>query len=674
MKLDVYEKPTNSAVGLSIVSDPIGLALDHLLRHQRPHGGWSGRNNSMMFCLPLYVGAAYVARSPVDDDTKQGMWRFLRAHQMPDGGWPLHLEGQSSLMMTTAMCYVAARMLGLPADDALLYRARAWMRARGGPVGAGTLAKSFLAALGLFDYNGVDPVSPELWLLPARIHPARLYVHIRENYVALAYLHGRRLSAPQDALLGALREELYPVPYERVDWRAARGRVAPTDALVPRSRLLRAIDAVCAAYERRPSRRLRERALREVSQVLRAEDANTDYECFSLITKALHMLVWGLTESDGPEIRRHAERLASDYLEREEPDGIDARTCSSSAQWDTGLAVQAIVATGRAREHRGALENAQAFLASRQIQSEPVSVCGYRSRALGGWSFSENNRHWPVTDCTAEALRACLKIAPLVEQPLPTARLRDAVGYLLHHQNKDGGWPAYERARAPGWVELLNRSDVFGAVMYDISYVECTGSCMQALVEYRERFPADRPLAIAGALARGEEFLRRAQRADGSWLGSWGVCFTYAAWFALEGLRAVGVAPDDEVMQRASLFLQSWQRVDGSWGESVEGNRRHWYVPSKEGHPVMTAWAVLALVAAGGKGSEAVSRGVVFLKRHQGADGGWRSPVISGAFMKMHAMAYGSHVRIFPLWALAAAEERETPAPQRSSDRGPGAP
>ena len=42
--------------------------------------------------------------------------------------------------------------------------------------------------------------------------------------------------------------------------------------------------------------------------------------------------------------------------------------------------------------------------------------------------------------------------------------MRDAVGYILHHQNKDGGWPAYERARAPEWISLLNRSDVFGKV------------------------------------------------------------------------------------------------------------------------------------------------------------------------------------------------------------------
>jgi squalene/oxidosqualene cyclase-like protein len=656
MRVDAGDRPEGLGAGTSVASPPIDLALGRLLRHQRPDGSWSGQNNSMMLCLPLYVGAAYVARLPIDDDTKRGMTQLLRARQMPDGGWALHIEGQSSVMMTTAMCYVAARMLGLPEDDPAVRRGRGWIRERGGPTGAGSLAKSFLAALGLFDYTGVDPVPPELWLLPAAVHPTRLYSHMRANYVALAYIHGRRLIAPRDDLLDALREELYPVPYDRIDWRAARGHVASTDALVPRSRLIRAIDAVAVAYERHPFRRLRERALRSVLEVVYAEDANTDYECFSLITKALHMLVWGIAKPGGTEIRRHAERL-SIYLEQEDPDGIDARTCSSSVQWDTALAVQAVVATGRASEHRGALEKAHSFLASRQIQAEPVSIHGHRSRALGGWSFSEQKRHWPVTDCTAEAVRACLQTASLVEYPLPPARLRDAAGYILHHQNKDGGWPGYERARAPEWISALNRSDAFDKVMCDLSHVECTGSCMQALVEYRERFPADRPQAIADALARGQVFLRRRQRADGSWMGHWGVCFTYATWFAIEGLRAVGVTPGDEAMQRAILFLHSRQRADGSWGESVESNRQHCYVPSKEGHPVMTAWAVLALVAADCKGSEAVRRGVAFLARSQDADGGWRSPGISGAFMCMHAMAYGSHVRIFPLWALAAADE-----------------
>lgn len=636
---------------------PTGAALDHLMRHQLPHGAWSGRNNSMLFCLPLYVGAAYVAKVPIDDTTTRGMVRFLRAHQRSDGGWGLHLEGQTSVMMSTSMCYVAARMLGLPPDDEVIRRARAWIRARGGPIGAASLAKSFLAALGLFDYRGVDPVPPELWLLPACIHPARLYGHMRANYVPLSFLYGGRLSAPRDALLDALRDELYPSSYETIDWRASRGCVAASDALVPRSRLLRAIDAALALYERHPSRRLRSRALDRVLAVLGSEDRNTDHECFSLVTKSFHMLVWGILRPGSVEVHRHAARLPM-YLEHDDPDGIDARTCSSSAPWDTALAIQAVVATGRAAGHRAALERAQEFLADRQILAEPESLFGYRSRATGGWAFSENRGHWPVTDCTAEVLRGLLAISSLVEQPVPASRLREAVGYILFHQNPDGGWPAYERARAPHWVSLLNRSDVFCKVMRDDSHVECTGSCLSALAEYRERFPADRPRMIADALARGAAFLRRVQRADGAWLGYWGVCFTYATRFAVEGLHAAGVASDDEAMLRASRFLESWQRADGSWGESVEGNRRHVYVPTREGHPVMTAWAVLALVAAGRRKSPAVRRGAEFLRRVQRPDGGFHSPGISGAFMHMHAMAYGSHARIFPLWALAAVDER----------------
>ena len=654
------------------IGGSIAAARDHLLRHQREHGGWSGRNNSMLFCLPLYVGAAYASHTPIDSPTRQGMLRFLRAYQKPDGGFPLHLEGQQSLIKTTAMCYVAMRLLGVPPDDPMASRARTWLHEHGGPLGCATMGKAFLAVMGLFDYRAVDPVPPELWLLPARFHPKRLYGHMRANYIPLAILFGHRLALPPDEMLTAVREELYPIPYDEVDWDSARGRVAHSDSLVPRSRIVRALDAVLAFYDRHPIRSLREASLGRVLAVLEAEDRNTGYECFSLITKTLHTFVWSILEPDGEEARRHGERL-SIYLEHDDPDGIDARTCSSSVQWDTSFAILALLESARSVGEGSsnqlpdeycveALDQAQAFLASRQILVEPESVYGYRSRALGGWSFSEYNPHWPVTDCTAEALRACLSLAPIVSKPLAADSLQKAVGYLLHHQNDDGGWPAYEKVRTPGWVERLNRTDVFGKVMRDYSHVECTGSCIQALVEYRERFPSDRPHQVERALARAEEYLRNVQRPDGSFVGYWGVCFTYAAWFAIAGLRVCGAAPDDPAVVRARQFLEGWQRDDGGWGESVEANRRLFYVPGNDGHPVMTAWAVLALISAGRRDSEAVRRGIRFVQETQRSDGGWDSPGISGAFMQMHAMAYGSHVRIFPLWALssyAASADRE---------------
>lgn len=42
------------------------------------------------------------------------------------------------------------------------------------------------------------------------------------------------------------------------------------------------------------------------------------------------------------------------------------------------------------------------------------------------------------------------------------------------------------------------------------------------------------------ALADGHRYIKRKQRPDGSFEGSWGVCFTYAAWFALEAYNCMG--------------------------------------------------------------------------------------------------------------------------------------
>ena len=40
---------------------------------------------------------------------------------------------------------------------------------------------------------------------------------------------------------------------------------------------------------------------------------------------------------------------------------------------------------------------------------------------------------------------------------------------------------------------------------------------------------------------RAYRYILRQQRADGSWEGMWGVCFTYGAWFAFEGLIDAGL-------------------------------------------------------------------------------------------------------------------------------------
>lgn len=67
--------------------------------------------------------------------------------------------------------------------------------------------------------------------------------------------------------------------------------------------------------------------------------------------------------------------------------------------------------------------------------------------------------------------------------------------------------------------------------MIDYDYVELSSACMTGLAAFHRQYPDHRASEISAALDKGHEFVLKDQRADGSWYGSWGVCFTYGAWF-----------------------------------------------------------------------------------------------------------------------------------------------
>lgn len=138
-------------------------------------------------------------------------------------------------------------------------------------------------------------------------------------------------------------------------------------------------------------------------------------------------------------------------------------------------------------------------------------------------------------------------------------------------QNAEGGWATYELMRGNRLLELLNPSEVFGDIMIDYPYVECTSASVQALLSFQKDFPHHRKSEIRDSIARGIKFIEKIQRKDGSWYGSWGVCFTYGTWFGVEGLVAVGRTYDScSHVRRACDFLVSKQMESGGWGETFE--------------------------------------------------------------------------------------------------------
>jgi len=646
-------EPRTTSLG---AGGPIAKGLEHLRRTQHADGSWHGDYGGPLFLLPLYVATSHVAGIPIEPAAQREMLRYLPGHQNDDGGFGLHVEAKSAVF-PTALNYVAARLLGEPAEAAWLSRARAWLEAHGGPVQAAAWGKYFLALLQLYDYRGLSPVLPELWLLPTRLpfHPSRLWCHCRMVYLPLSYLYGRRSAAPLSPILEQLRRELYPQGYEAIAWERVRGEVSVTDELSPRSPLLEVATSFLLGFEKRSPRVLRKKALSYVLDQIRREDANTDYICIGPISKLLHTLVWYFENPHGEELKQHTRRLG-DYL-YQAADGLKMNGYDSSRLWDTAFAAQAIARAPLAERSRALLDAAFAYLEANQVLEDvPERERCFRHASRGGWPFSSRAHGWPISDCTAEGLKACLAIEAATGKSLPRWRLDAAVELMLSLQNEDGGWATYELTRGPAWLEALNASDCFRDIMIDYSYVECTSACVQALSAYRERYVSAHADRIERAIDGGRRFLQAAQRVDGSWEGSWGVCFTYGTWFGILGLKAAGMAVTAPQIERACDFLLAHQRPDGSWGESAESCVRRYYVPTEQGQAVMTAWATLALIAAGRGETAAVARAVEFLSKRQCADGSFPPEGIAGVFNKTCAIHYDNYLKIFPFWALAEAE------------------
>jgi len=90
------------------------------------------------------------------------------------------------------LAYVPVRVLGVPPEAPMAAAARRWLRNQDDTVTVlPSWGRTWLAMLGLHEYEGINPRSPETVLLPAwaPVNPDRLYVHTRLIYAGLSCLY-----------------------------------------------------------------------------------------------------------------------------------------------------------------------------------------------------------------------------------------------------------------------------------------------------------------------------------------------------------------------------------------------------------------------------------------------------------------------------------------------------
>lgn len=643
---------------LRVAADRIA---ENLARRQKADGSWRGDYGGPNFLTPIYVIVRWRMGGGWNHDERRDLERHLRATQNDDGSWGLHDEGEGQLFPTVPT-YIALRLLGVEADDTALRKARAWMRPRGGALHQASWGRVFCALAGVYPWEAVDPLIPELWIAPYAlpVHPGRMWCHARMVYLPMAWLYGRQSAPPESPLISSLREELYNRPWSEINWSEACAHVAVTDAHKPRTSAMKLANRLLLQIDRRSPRALRQLAMRRILKRIRAEDENTDAICIGPINKMLHALIWHEVAPSSQLAKRHRQRMR-DYL-WETNAGVHIQGYESSQLWDTAFALQSLSAARHANllDDRIApvARRAASFVEAQQVRHEvPYPRLTHRGPSVGGWPFSTLEHGWPITDCTAEGLKAGLAAEAFGVPALEEKRLREAVVWMLRQQNPDGGWPTYERQRAGAWLELFNPSDVFDDIMIDYSYVECTSACVQALVAVRERLSLPLRLRVDRALRRAERYIRKAQREDGSWQGSWGVCFSYGTWFGVAGLRSLGASTRDAALQEAAGYLLAKEHPDGAWGEDFRSCPEGRWIQAEAPRVVTTSWALMTLCMSGHAHHGCVERGVRLICERVGNTGEAPPEGTAGVFNRSCGIHYDNYRRYFPLWALAEVSE-----------------
>lgn len=568
----------------------------------------------------------------IDDELSAKIAIYLREHQCEDGGWNLYCGGDFDLSCSVKV-YYALKLAGHSPDDPHMVRARKIILAHGGAARSNVFTRITLALFGQIPWRGVPFIPAEIVLLPGwfPFHLSKVSYWSRTVMVPLFILCTLKPRAKNPRQVH-IRELFTTPPEKERDYFPIRS---------PLNRVFLELDRVGRFLEHFVPSNVRKRAIKKAEKWFIERLNGTDGlgGIFPAMVNALEALELLGYPADHP-YRVDAKRALEKLLVIGENSAF-CQPCLSPV-WDTCLASAALLET-TAEEPTDDLLLALDWLKERQLADEPGDWRVRRPNLKGGgWAFEYENPHYPDLDDTA--VIAWVMHRTGMERYRESVRM--AADWVDGMQSKNGGFASFDADNTYYYLNEIPFAD-HGALL-DPPTSDLTARCITVLAQVDG-------VGYRKAIAKGIDFLKREQEANGSWFGRWGTNYIYGTWSVLVALEAAGEDPSQTYVRRAVEWLKSAQRPDGGWGEPccTYGD------PTLAGRDCdstsfQTAWAMLGLMAAGEVYSPEVRRGAEFLFRIQREDGVWKDEVFTApGFPRVFYLKYYGYDKYFPLWALA---------------------
>ncbi len=611
-------------------------ARERLLALQDDAGWWKGelQTNVTMDAEDMLL-REFLGIRREDETERSAAW--IRSQQRADGTWA-NSHGGPGELSTTIEAYWALRLAGDDPQAEHMRTAAEFVRAQGGIERARVFTHVWLALFGLWSWDQVPALPPEIVLLPRWV-ALNIYdfaCWARQTIVALSLVMAHR---PRHKLPFELNELHGPRP-----WQAA----VPSSA---RGRWLARLDRMLRLYERRPPRMLRWIAMGRAERwIVRRQEADGSWGgiqppwVYSLM--ALHLKGYAL---DHPAMARGIEGLDRFTVEEsDDPLGVGApagpsrrlEACQSPV-WDTALSIVALSDAGVADEDPALVRGA------RWLLGEEVTVPGdwhmvRPSLKPGGWAFEFANVNYPDVDDTAEVVLALRRVRLPPSEQVQRA-IERAACWTVGMQSTGGAWGAFDADNTRSLVRELPFLD-FGETIDEPS-ADVTAHALEMLAALGRA--GERPARDA------VRWLIAQQEPGGSWFGRWGVNHLYGTGAVLPALIVAGVSPSEPCVRRAVRWLCEHQNEDGGWGEDTRSYDSPEWIGRGQSTASQTAWALLALHAAGEHRGEAAGRGVRWLVETQREDGSWDEPQYTGTgFPCDYYINYHLYRLVFPVMAL----------------------